>query len=228
MKRLLGLTALALLAGATLASAVTVDFEDLGVPPGTQIFDSTTYASRGFVFTSGPDAFQVPGMPDHLHVGSRTTWGYNGTTILLPHGHVVMSAAGGRLFSLRRVDLAGFPLDLEDPVHVIGTYADNSTVTQVLTLDGLVDGPGNGVDFESFILPSSFTGLQRVDFKLNGTGNGNFEALMGIDNLVATAVPEPTSSALLGLGLMGAAGARRRALREARKHARSDLDGRMP
>jgi hypothetical protein len=222
MKRLLGLTALVILAGATLASAVTVDFEDLGVPPGSQVFDSTTYSSRGFVFTSGPDAFQVPGMPDHLHVGSRVTWGYNGTTILLPHGHAVMTAAGGQLFSLRSVDLAGFPANLEDPVHVIGTYADDSTVTHVLTLDGLVDGPGNEVDFESFVLPSSFTGLQRVDFKLNGTGNGNFEALMGIDDLDATAVPEPTSIALLALGLMGGAGGRRLARREAGKGARSD------
>ena len=38
MKRLLGLTALALLAGATLASAVTVDFEDDSVI-GTSVRD---------------------------------------------------------------------------------------------------------------------------------------------------------------------------------------------
>jgi hypothetical protein len=202
MKRLLGIGALLLL-GPAVAGAVTVDFEDLGVPAGGQIFDLASYASRGFVFTSGPDAFQVPGFPDHLHIGSRVSWGYNGTTILLPHGHVLMTVAGGGLFSLQSVHLTGFQTDLEDPIHVIGVYSDDSTVTSILTLDGHADGPGGDVDFQAFVLPASFADLKRVEFKLNGTGVGNAEGLMGIDNIDATPVPEPSTLGLLAMAIPG-------------------------
>lgn len=209
MRRLFAIAAAAVLCGAAHAGAVTIDFEDLGVAPGDQIAPFS-FVSGGFVFTTGPDSDTFT---DHVHVGSATFWPHNGTTILLPHGHVIMEKEGGGLFSLDNVQLAGWPLGLESPIHIIGTYADDTTVTQIMLLDGLVDGIGGVVDFQGFALLPSFSGLKSVQFKLNGTGKGNIQGLIGIDDVEVDEVgpiPEPTTLLLLGSGLVGFAARRRR------------------
>jgi hypothetical protein len=200
---LLGAAFAAMLGTAQEARASIVDFEDLGLPLGANTQEDFGFNSGGFFFIHGPNGFF-----QHLHVGSDTFWPHNGSTITLPHGDLIMTEENGNLFSLSSVDLAGWP-STEDPIHVIGTYADATTVTAILTLDGIVDGIGGAVDFQTFALPGTFTGLTSVRFLVNGTGDGNIQGNFGIDNLevnaVGGAIPEPASITLLSLGVAGGA-----------------------
>ncbi len=190
--RLRTLVALVLLLAAPLsrqASAELLTFEEFGIAPGEFVDMEPLLTTGDFEFVVGPNFISFM----DLLVGSLTFWPHNGSSILVTHGDTIMTRADDGLFSLLSVDVAGFPVNLEDPLHVIGTYADDSTVLEVLIFDGIADGPGGAVDFQTFELPMSFDGLKSVNFLLNGTGAGNLDGLFGIDNIE---VPEPPGSVL--------------------------------
>jgi hypothetical protein len=195
------LAALLVIAGVAPADAAVVDFSNIA--PTNQQFNFGL-SSGGFDFIHGPDSDTFL----HLHAGRDTFWPWNGTSILLPHGDVIMTRTGGGLFDVCTVDLAGWPYNVENPIHAVGTKADSSTVTQVFTLDGFADGSGGLADFETFVFNSSFTGLVSLRFLVNGTGKGNVQGLFGIDNICVDecggrVVPEPASliTWTLGIGL---------------------------
>ncbi len=172
-----------------------VDFED---PIGATPTDLDGFTHEGFDFIHGPDS---AGNFQHLHWGVdlNSSWPSNGTNIVIPHGDLIMSASDGSLFDLASVCLAGFVT--EDPVHVIGTYPDNSTITVIFELDGVNDGTGSLVDFETLSFPPGFNGLAGARFLLNGTGNGNVAGGFAVDNIVVGTVLVPSD--LNGDGVAG-------------------------
>lgn len=132
---------------------------------------------------------------------------------------ITMTRAGGGAFSLSQVDVAeGFVnciinqgcelVGAAEQVSVIGQLAGGGTISATLLLDGVMDGiQGIQTDFQTFFLPTSFTNLTMVTFIGQdnlGQTVVNGQNLFSIDNLFASAVPEPGMIALmlLGLGLM--------------------------
>ena len=83
----------------------------------------------------------------------------------------------------------------------------SNTVVARFDLDGIRDGVGGVNDFQTFFLPSSFTDLTSVVFL--GTRNPDdtlfeFESFsaFALDNILVTAVPEPSTITLFSLGLV--------------------------
>ena len=97
----------------------------------------------------------------------------------------------GSPFALLSVDLAEYSTVVPDArtVHFIGYRFDGSIVTQDFTTDGIIDGTGPGVDFETFHFGPEFSGLTRVEIPTFG---------WSLDNLVV--VPEPGTWSLIILG----------------------------
>jgi len=94
-------------------------------------------------------------------------------------------------FDLISVDLAEYSTVVPDAVtvHFVGYRADGSIVTQDFTTDGIIDGTGPGVDFETFHFGPEFSNLSRVEIPTFG---------WSLDNLVV--VPEPGTWSLIILG----------------------------
>ena len=108
----------------------------------------------------------------------------------------MFSTVNGSLFDLLSVDLAEYSTVVPNAVtvHFIGYYMNGSTITQDFTTDGIIDGTGPLVDFQTFNFnPKDWTGLTRVEIPNSG---------WSLDNLVVRApgVPEPTTGALFLLG----------------------------
>jgi len=97
----------------------------------------------------------------------------------------------GSPFSLMSVDLAEYSTVVPDArtVHFIGYRVDGSIVTQDFTTDGIIDGTGPGVDFQTFQFGPEFSGLTRVEIPT---------FVWSLDNLVV--VPEPGTWSLIILG----------------------------
>ena len=107
----------------------------------------------------------------------------------------------------------GLPSIWAGAIQVTGRYANGSTVMAQFVLDGINDGPGGLVDFQTFSLPSTFSGLTAVSFTVAGTQYGQF----ALDNIVlngsfaslsqkaAVTVSEPGSLGLACAALLLAA-----------------------
>lgn len=117
----------------------------------------------------------------------------NGTAYLqAPLGSSLMfSFSIGSPFNLMSVDLAEYSTVVPDAVtvHFIGYRLDGSIVTQDFTTDGIIDGTGPGVDFQTFHFGPEFSNLSRVEIPTVG---------WSLDNLVV--VPEPGTWSLILLG----------------------------
>lgn len=95
--------------------------------------------------------------------------------------------------------LTGLEPDTAGVVHVL---FDDGIMEDVLVPDGAIDG---GVQFFGFLSDSSFS---AVNLELRGVGG--YRDVFGIDDVVSAPVPEPATLLLLGSGLIGLAGFRRK------------------
>ncbi len=113
-------------------------------------------------------------------------------------------------------NLTSYPI-VAGLLRVQGWLADGRSTY----LDFRLDGPGtNGFDFGHYVAPSAFASLDFVQVAFFGLACGQSgtctpfvtnQGQFGIDDIELTAVPEPASALLFGLGLAGlVAGARRR------------------
>ena len=101
----------------------------------------------------------------------------------------MFSFTNGSLFGLVSVDLAEYStLFSNEPAMVpfFGYRQDGSTVTNIFTTDGFIDGTGPGADFQTFYF-KNFTDLTRVEIPTFG---------WSLDNLVVS-IPEPSAGVLL-------------------------------
>ncbi len=213
-----GLALALALSAAGAAGAVQVDFEDVG--PICDARDTAT--SRGFVLDAGL-VYICP---------SNAAWSTNGSTSV----HIAyevradFAQASGGSFSLRSFDAAEVWVDGHiqnaGAIRVVGRPASGGPDLEALfVLDGLLDGSGGVDDFQSFMLPPTFTSLTSVtfyaqDFTGPALGTGGF----ALDNIVAipSDVAEPPAWWLTGLGLFALASTtrRRESSRTEPRHAR--------
>ena len=195
-----------LMTGLSNASATVLDFnaQTLATNFGTITesgFDITGNGAGTHFLSSGGSSFCGPDCPN------------NGTNHLLSHGDqfdIVESSAS--LFSLSQFDGAetheGITSLYAEQIRVVGTYGGGGTVTADFTLDWFQDGDDAGNDFQTFFLPSSFTGLSSVTFSGIGVNSTDYFSL---DNVVLnSAVPVPAAAWLFGSGLIGLIGIARR------------------
>ena len=173
---------------------ITFDGQRPGTAAGVQ-----QYVESGMLFTSyrtvGTNVFPTPdgmvrngggisGYPEdgtaYLQAGSRTDT-------------LVCRFNDGRLFDFTSVDLAEYSTVLTNALTVqfVGYFTGGSNYIQTRTTDGIIDGTGPLSDFQTF----GFQGFSRLSRLEISTSYGN----CSLDNLVV-AVPEPTTSGLLGLG----------------------------
>lgn len=202
--RVLGLGALL---STTSAHAVLLTFNS---QPASTNFPPPLYESGYVIDTPGPGTHYV-------------SWGasfcspacpQNGSNYLLLQEDTISISpqAAGSYFSLLQFDGAeahqGLTSVWAERIRVTGYRYDNTVVTAEFTLDGLQDGAGFGVDFQTFSLPSGFSGLTAAVFEGVGLGQNWFSA----DNLLVepSAVPLPAGAWLLGSGLAALLGLARR------------------
>lgn len=201
MKRLLALGALLLAGSISNAEAATITFEDLAVAHGTEVFygGGTDPISGGFLFDAA----------SHSHV-ANSFWGTdNGSTYLvlddfLGPDATTVSQIGGAPFALTSIDISeahGLGFFAARQVQITGNVFGGGTVSRLLDLDNnLVDNVFANY-FQTFVLDADFGNLSS--FTLTGMGAlaGQGSNYYAIDNVVVdTAVPEPGTLSLLGLG----------------------------
>lgn len=168
------------------ALSINVTFESLNLAPNTQIDvpDGVSTTVDGYTFTPGPN--NNSGFNDSHFGNAVFFWNSNGTTVMNNHDDVIMTKAGGGSFSLVAFDFSGWPVNYETQFTVTGQPGN---VTQTFTPDGIVDGPGGEVDFQTFVLPPSFANVTSVTWEHSGPG-----ALAGIFSLDNIVTDLPTSA----------------------------------
>jgi hypothetical protein len=226
MPKSVSLSVLALLLSvfAPPASAAVITFESLptnpngGVPVGSPIVDQ---------------GFQLSTLGMSNFAGFQEGWqnnrgASNGTTSLRVASNI--NSAGFRLaatdssaFDIQSMDLGELfrPGDFAfagnaRTVTFTGMFAAGGTISTTFNLDLLADGPGGISDFQHLAFTSAWSGLSFLDVAVSNPTTIYGVHLL-VDNITVNesraSVPEPTTAALMGLGLLGTLVRRRRATR---------------
>ncbi len=150
------------------AQQVTVGFEGPPVQAPDTHFAIPQYTEAGFNFqptgpldTSGPYRMGRVGPHTDLHPNNGTTH-----LALLYGDSCVLTRPDGSLFSVHSIQIAEYStvVSAAKTVTFTGYKSGGDTVTVSFRTDGIIDGTGAGVDFQTFHFPDTFSGLVRLQF----------------------------------------------------------------
>ena len=176
------------------AQASIITFQDVPLADGPAF--ATDVTSGGFFFDTAAN---------HSHITNGDAFASNGTQFLgldaFGGPTTTISPVGGGPFAFSSIDVGEWSFGggtlWARHVLVTGNLVGGGTISRTLDLDGVFDGPGGVSDFQTFAFDASWTNLSSVILQGSGGDPGNY---FGVDNVVLSAVPEPGTLTLLGLG----------------------------
>ena len=192
LRYLLAASSLSLFLVCGRASEVMIGFEGPPVQPSGTHYAMAQYDEAGYHFQPlGPLATQAP-----YHMGrvgpATSNRPNNGTThlALLSQDSCKITRIGGSAFDALRIDLAEYSTVFSSPqtFTFTGRKADASTVSVTFTTDGVVDGTGSLVDYQTFTFPDTFRGLVSLETESFGSYDN---LVLQPSDLVVTPDPEP-------------------------------------
>ena len=186
IKKLLGFTsALFFYALSGGAYAVVIDFDSLETATGGILSTATPYTEDGFQIAGNPLTYTS--QDNFMYAGSAGLFVADGDAVAT----VVESLSG--TFTLNSIELSYIEPNGSSPlVTFIGHLFGGGTVTQDFT--------PTGFGFTQFDFDATFTNLISVSWAQGTSSSYGHQ----FDNIVINAsVPEPTTLALMGLGLAG-------------------------
>jgi len=189
--------------GAAGSSTVSGTVNSAGIFGGSRDTDLTKQSGTGGVVAVDTNIFE----PSFLHYDQSTTTGpgnADGAFSLTYDGLGTNFAALGSAFELSLLSLSSdvnLTIEVTGAGNVVGTLTDLINPANAQTLDYL---------FTSFTNPGVFTNVQSIKFTFDqvaATGEASLTLdEIGVVGVGGNAVPEPSSIALLGLGIIGLAG----------------------
>lgn len=189
---LMAIAVMMLQAGIGHAEMAVIDFEDQDA--------LITQPGEGII--TGGFGFQPVLVPDsgnnHLHItNDETGRASNGTFHGGTHGDARLIAPEGVTFDAFQFDYAGHQQDGEFDFDVTGTFANSTTTTQTFSPDGIVDGAGGDLDFQTFELNNTFRNLVSLEWSYDVSQQVEEIRQFTVDNIV---IPEPSTLSVLLLG----------------------------
>lgn len=202
-KCILALASLTLAAGAQ-ADTYTQGFDDLA--SSGWLLSNISAPVGGNWFQGAPEIFAAQAGAESSYVAANYLSALNGSGSIsnwLISPELTLGGASSLSFYARTDDLAGFADTLKVYFNA-GSDATAASFTNLLSMVTLSTGAWTQY---TIALPNAATGRIAFEYAVSSADMANMAA---IDSVSVTAVPEPASFALMGLGVAGLVFLRRR------------------